>query len=130
MEITLDRMKAVIMTTFKQNYLKFDGRVSKNDFWNFLVGMLIVGTVVGIVANILGKFGMVINAIYGLAILLPNIGIGIRRMHDTDKSGMYLLINLVPCIGTILYLMQAWKDGNPAENQYGPVPEDTTAMPA
>jgi len=130
MEISFDRMKAVIVKAFKQDYVKFDGRVSKNDFWNFFIGLLAVGVALGILTGALGRAGQIISGLYSLAILLPSLGMYIRRCHDTDKSGMYVLISFIPCIGTILLLMQCWKEGNPAENEYGPVPEDTTEMPA
>lgn len=130
MEISLDRMKAVIVTAFKKNFAKFDGRVSKNDFWNFLVGMMIIGAIVGGIFGAMGTVGRIIVSIYSLAILVPSLGMYIRRVHDTDKAGTYVLISLIPCIGIILLLMQCWKEGNPAENEFGPVPEDTTEMPA
>ncbi len=123
-------MKAVVVTAFKKNFFMFDGRVSKNDFWNYFIAMFVIGLVIGGVLSVLGRAGQIISSLYSLAVLFPTLGMCIRRMHDTDKSGWYYLVNLIPCIGWILFLMQAWKDGNPAENEYGPVPEDTTEMPA
>lgn len=132
MNISLDQMKAAVIKAFKEDYVKFDGRVSKDHYWNFLIGLFIVGMVVSVIgailANISSVLQQVVSGLYSLAVLLPSIGMAIRRMHDTDKSGMYVLINLIPCVGAILFLIQAWKEGNPAANEFGEVPPTTVEV--
>ncbi len=58
--------------------------------------------------------------IYGLAVLLPGIAVGIRRLHDTDKSGWWLLIGLIPLVGIIVLIVFFATDGQPGPNRYGP----------
>ena len=63
---------------------------------------------------------VVLVVIYGLAVLLPGIAVGIRRLHDTDKSGWWLLIGLIPLVGIIVLIVFFATDGQPGPNQYGP----------
>src|SRR5436305_1691005 len=61
--------------------------------------------------------------IYGLAVLLPNLAVGVRRLHDTGKSGWWLLIGLIPIVGWIVLLVFFVTAGQPGNNQYGPDPK-------
>ena len=61
-----------------------------------------------------------LTLIYGLAVLLPGIAVGIRRLHDTGKSGWWLLIALIPLVGIIVLIVFWATDGQPGPNQYGP----------
>lgn len=126
-------MMAVLKKTFTQEYAKFDGRVSKQDFWNWTVAMVAVNAVINILVKILadvpliGGVAYALSAIVGLGVLCPSIGISIRRCHDLNLSGKFVLWNLVCCIGGIYFLYTMWGEGNTEANQYGPVPEDTPA---
>lgn len=62
--------------------------------------------------------------LYGLAVFLPSLTVGVRRLHDTDRTGWWLLISLVPIIGTIVLLVFLVQDSQPTENQYGPNPKE------
>lgn len=117
---------AVLKKTFTQEYAKFDGRVSKQDFWNWTLAVTVVICSLSVLGQVIGAFNYLVGLV-GLATLIPNIGMGIRRCHDLDKAGTFVLVNLICCIGTIFFLYNMWGEGNPADNQYGPVPEDTPA---
>jgi len=107
-----------------KKYFVFTGRASRKEFWFFVL----VNVIVGIVFSILGKIpilGILIRVAYfffGLAILIPGITVGIRRLHDTDKTGWLMLICLVPIAGAIALLVLCALAGTPGENQYGSVP--------
>jgi uncharacterized membrane protein YhaH (DUF805 family) len=111
------------------NYANFTGRASRAAFWWwFLFGVL-----VGIGANILDAiFGSypVFSGIAGLALLLPDLAIGVRRLHDTGRTGWWLLIALIPLIGFIVLLIFYLEQGNEGENEYGPPPPDRGVAPA
>ncbi len=65
-----------------------------------------------------------IYILYGLAILLPNLAVSVRRLHDTGRSGWMLLISIIPIIGSIWLIILLVTDGHPGENEYGLNPKE------
>ncbi|WBQ02291.1 DUF805 domain-containing protein [Kribbella sp. CA-293567] len=112
-----------------KKYAVFSGRARRKEFWMFVLFSTIISIIIGIVDRLLGlNYGAndsngVLGTIYTLAILLPSIGVAIRRMHDTGRSGWWVLINLVPCVGFIVFIVFAAQEGNAGDNQYGPDPK-------
>lgn len=102
-----------------KNYALFTGRARRKEFWMFVLVNVIIGFVIGLVAGLI-KFPM-LGAIYNLAVLVPSIAVGARRMHDTDHSGWW---QIVPFVN--LYF--ACIDGTPGENSYGPDPKGRAAV--
>ena len=114
-------------------YAMFDGRSSRKEFWMFTLVNIIVSILVGIVAGIL-HFRL-LSTLYSLAVLVPGIAVGIRRLHDTNKSGWFILLGLIPFIGWIILIVFAAQKGDVGANQYGPAPvatahADSSAAPA
>jgi uncharacterized membrane protein YhaH (DUF805 family) len=112
-----------------KNYAMFTGRARRTEFWMFaLINFLIsVGlTVVGMVAGGRG----VLHGLYALAVLIPSLAVSVRRLHDTNRSGWWMLIGLVPIAGAIVLLVFAVQDGQPGDNQYGPNPKGVPAASA
>lgn len=111
-----------------KKYIDFSGRARRKEFWYFALFNLIVTIVLGIIdASMFGAdhkttFGM-LSLLYGLAALLPSLGVAVRRLHDTDHSGWWLLICLVPLIGPIVLLVFYLMDSNPNDNAYGMNPK-------
>src|SRR5690606_13737347 len=68
-----------------------------------------------------------LGGIYALAVLIPSLAVSVRRLHDTDRSGWWLLIALVPLIGAIVLLVFLVLDSNSGQNQYGANPKDVIA---
>lgn len=100
-----------------QNYATFTGRARRSEYWYFFLFNILISiilTVVGVIQE-----STMISNIYSLAVLLPSIAVGVRRMHDVGKSGWYLLI---PVYNFILALTE----GTQGENEYG---EDPKAQP-
>jgi uncharacterized membrane protein YhaH (DUF805 family) len=98
--------------TCLRKYVDFSGRASRPEFWWFALFQLIVL----VIASFLGDTVYIIVA---LALLLPSLAVGARRLHDIGKSGWFLLINLIPIIG-ILVLIYFWvQPGQPEGNTYG-----------
>jgi uncharacterized membrane protein YhaH (DUF805 family) len=62
-----------------------------------------------------------------LAILIPSLAVTVRRLHDIDRSGWWIFINLIPLIGAIVLLVFAVSEGTPGNNRYGPNPKGATA---
>jgi uncharacterized membrane protein YhaH (DUF805 family) len=68
------------------------------------------------------------TTLFQLAVLIPSLAVGVRRLHDLGKSGWMLLIVLIPCVGIILLIVWAASDGEPHDNAYGPVPTNVLAQ--
>ena len=113
----------------------FSGRARRKEYWMFvLVNMIIailIGILVGIAtssdANSNTKIAPVFNCIsslYSLAILLPSLGVFVRRLHDIGKSGWWFFIGFIPLIGEIWLLVLMCTDGQSGSNQYGPNPKE------
>lgn len=118
-----------------RRYAEFSGRSRRKEYWMFVLGYVIVAVVLNIVEGILGLTGMVgpygpLTALFMLAILVPSIAVGIRRLHDTNRSGWWLLLGLVPLIGAIVLIIFFVSDGTSGDNQYGPDPKGTAPVHA
>ena len=110
-----------------KKYAVFDGRATRSEYWYFALFNFIISLVLAIIENIAGlqiisSFG-ILSGFYGLAVFLPGIGVSIRRLHDTGRSGWWLFIPLIPLIGAILLIVYYVGDSDPGTNQYGPSPK-------
>ena len=100
----------------KDNYMNFNGRDSKRQYWMFFAANFILSLLVGWIP--------VVSWIYCIAIMIPGIAAGVRRLHDTGKSGWYLILDLIPIVGFIIVIVFLCQDGQPEANMYGEVPVD------
>lgn len=112
----------------KEKYAVFDGRAQRAEYWYFTLFYILAYFAVTIVDRAFGSFdaeqGMgILGAIYALAMLIPALAVGVRRLHDTDRSGWWLLLGLVPVIGAIVLLVFMVLDGTPGDNRFGPNPK-------
>ena len=114
---------ATIKHVILNNYCNFKGRASRPEFWT----LFLLNAIVTMIFNMLGKFGMYVSLIWALALLLPFLGVSVRRLHDINKSGWALLVFLIPFIGQIILIIWWAKKGDANDNQYGPVPQTPTA---
>ena len=92
-----------IKTCFSK-YATFDGRAAPSEFWWFFLFTLLVSAGTGIVSEML-------SGLFSLAVLLPSLAVGARRLHDTDRSGWFLLLWLIPVIGWIILIVWAIQEG-------------------
>ena len=111
-----------------KKYAVFSGRASRKEYWMFVLFNIIFAIVAMILDNILGTamegvgYGL-IYTLYMLAVLIPSIAVTVRRLHDTARSGWWILIALIPFIGWIWLLVLMILEGNAGENKYGPSPK-------
>lgn len=88
-----------IRTCFSK-YATFDGRASRPEFWWFFLFSWLGAVATGMVSETL-------SGLFSLAVLLPSLAVGARRLHDTNRSGWFLLLWLVPLVGWIFVLVWA-----------------------
>ena len=118
-----------------KKYAVFSGRSRRMEYWYFVLFNIIVSIVLGVIDGLLGTSGSyagagLLSGIYGLAVLIPSLAVTVRRLHDTDRTGWWILIALVPLIGVIVLLVFALLEGTPGDNQYGPNPKEASARVA
>jgi uncharacterized membrane protein YhaH (DUF805 family) len=107
------------------NYVNFNGRSLRSAYWFWALFVFVVSLVLAIIdAKVIGA--SVTQSLFGLATLLPGIAVGVRRLHDTDRSGWWLLIALIPLIGVILLIVWLATEGTAGANRFGP-PAPTSA---
>jgi uncharacterized membrane protein YhaH (DUF805 family) len=148
-----------------EKYADFGGRASRAEYWWYTLAIIILGIVVSIIENMVGLDNWV--GMYGpialllmLALLVPGLAVTVRRLHDTDRSGWWMLIALIPygllavvmgmsaasgslamvglagivaivaLIGVIALLVFMIMPGTPGDNRYGPPPADGAAATA
>ncbi|RZM83409.1 DUF805 domain-containing protein [Pseudoalteromonas rubra] len=112
-----------------KKYAVFNGRARRKEYWLFMFCNIIVTIVLGLVDMTLGLyseesgFGL-LSGLYALAVIIPSIALSIRRLHDTGRSGWWILISLVPVIGPLVLLVFYVMDSTPGDNDYGPNPKE------
>jgi uncharacterized membrane protein YhaH (DUF805 family) len=105
-----------------KNYVGFSGRATRTEFWMFSLFSFIVSVILTVIDNVAGTNALLTN-LYSLAVLLPSLAISFRRLHDAGKSAWWLLIGLIPIVGTIILIVFLCKDSQEGENQFGPNPK-------
>ena len=98
------------------------GRARRSEFWYFVLFGLLGAVAFGLVdAAAFGRGAEVglFGGLFSLALVLPNVAVGVRRLHDTDRSGWWLLISVVPLIGPVVLLVFFIQAGTPSENRFG-----------
>ena len=122
-----------------RKYIEFSGRARRKEYWMFALFQVIFAVVAIIIDNLLGstlKFGNAYESVslpygyvyilYAVATLLPSLGVTVRRLHDVDKSGWFILFGLIPFVGSIYLLVLYCTEGTRGPNRYG---EDPKALP-
>lgn len=111
-----------MVTAFKlvvfERYAVFEGRAGRAEYWWFFLANFLIGLVIQVLAGVSDAL-VILSVIYSLALLIPGLAVAVRRLHDTNKSGWWLLIALVPLVGIIVLIVFLATDGDPGANQYG-----------
>lgn len=113
-----NEIKKSVETVVFKNYVNFEGRATRPEYWWFTLAYAIVN----IILSLIPRVGTILSGILGLAVLIPSIGVGVRRLHDINKSGWWLLISLIPIVGAIILILWLVKPSDNGENQYGERP--------
>ena len=115
-----------------RKYGVFGGRARRKEYWYFVLFNIIISIVLAVIDVATGSFSAeggigLLGGIYVLAVLIPGVAVTVRRLHDTDHSGWWLLIPLIPIIGAIVLFVFSVQDSNAGENKYGPSPKAAEA---
>ena len=115
-----------------KKYATFSGRSRRSEYWYFILFYLIIAIVLGIIDRAAGTMTSngtvgVLGGLFGLAMLIPSLAVGARRLHDTGRTGWWQLIGLIPLIGIIVLIVFYVQDSHPGSNQYGTNPKEVAA---
>ncbi len=110
-----------------KKYAVFSGRARRMEYWMFFLINLIISIALGFIDMTLGTINMQVGlglfgGVYALAVLIPSIAVTVRRLHDTDRSGWWLLILFVPVIGPIILLVFMILGSTSGQNRFGANP--------
>ena len=121
-----------VQNVLMNNYANLDGRASRSEYWWFVLFNLIVSIVTFVIDSTLGTMVTYdmgyVGLIALLALLLPNVSVSVRRLHDIGKSGWWILLAIIPIvnfIGIFVFLVFTLMEGEKQPNQYGNVPTNT-----
>ena len=111
-----------------KQYATFEGRARRKEYWYFVLFYVLVYLVLAAVDGLTGTYNAdagvgLLSGLYVLATFLPSLAVTVRRLHDTDRSGWWVLINVVPVIGGIVLLVFMCLDSQPGANRFGPNPK-------
>ena len=111
----IDNWKLVVL----ERYAKFDGRAGRAEYWWYLLANIIVAIILVALASVSNLFLVV----WAIALIVPSIAVGIRRLHDTDKTGWFLLLPIIPLVGWIILLVLMALASDPGPNKFGATTE-------
>jgi uncharacterized membrane protein YhaH (DUF805 family) len=111
-----------------RKYAVFDGRARRMEYWMFVLFNCLIVVVLSVVDTVVGIFSLgnsigALTGLYWLVVLVPSIAVTVRRLHDTDRSGWWALLALLPLLGTIVLFVFCVLDGTPGPNRFGENPK-------
>jgi uncharacterized membrane protein YhaH (DUF805 family) len=115
-----------VSTCFKKSVV-WEGRASRAEFWWFYLAQILIIFAAAIIDQIIGTGFLYIIAV--IVVILPSIAVLIRRLHDTDRTGWWYWIQLLPLIGLIVILVFTLSGSDEGDNKYGPNPSGSVAPP-
>ena len=111
-----------------KKYAQFDGRSQRSEYWFFALFYILFAIAATLIDVGVGSydpqtgFGL-LSAILAIGLFIPSLSVSVRRLHDTDRSGWWLLICLIPLVGAIWFLVLMVFDSTPGNNRFGPNPK-------
>lgn len=105
-----------------RQYCVLSGRASRREYWMFMLVNVIVAVVLGGIQYLLKMDNSLLTVIYNLAVALPALGVTVRRLHDSNRSGYWCFIALIPFIGTLVLLYFMILESDKGANRFGDVP--------
>jgi uncharacterized membrane protein YhaH (DUF805 family) len=121
-----------------KRYADFSGRSRRKEFWSFTLMVLVLMIMLTIVTGAGAAFadptsamsgagfglGVILILLVSLALFIPSLAVQVRRFHDQDKSGWFVLLNFIPYVGGLIVLVFMFLEGTRGPNRYGPDPKE------
>lgn len=112
-----------------KQYAVFEGRARRREYWwfalvNFLVILVLSAPVEFAEGTPLESVGVILTMLYLFGVFVPGFAVSVRRLHDIGRSGWWLLVSLIPLLGSLVLLVFFLLDSEPGENKYGPNPKE------
>ena len=116
-----------------RKYAVFKGRARRKEYWWFLLVYILVSVVLTVLDGIIGQYdaqsGMgLLSGLFALGTFLPALAVAVRRLHDTDRSGWWVLITLVPLVGLLVFVFFMARSGTAGDNRFGTDPKAAVVL--
>lgn len=109
-----------------KKYAVFDGRAHRTEFWMFALFNIAIAVGLAVIGAIL-KLG-ILSTLYSFGVLLPGIGVTVRRLHDTGRPWWWILAGFIPIAGIFVMIYLLAQEGQPGANAYGPDPKESPVL--
>ncbi len=119
-----------------RRYADFSGRSRRKEYWMFILLQILIIIPVIVMLGVLGALDgggdefsgpslifLIVIGLFFLAMFIPSLAVQVRRFHDQDKSGWFVLLGFIPYVGSLIVFVFMCLDGTKGENQYGPDPK-------
>ena len=116
-----------------KNYVTFSGRARRQEYWMFFLFNMLISLGLGVLDFIAETYSVkyemgLFSGLYSLLVLLPSIAVIVRRLHDTNRSGWWILISLIPLVGVLVLLAFMCLDSQPGKNRFGVNPKEDASQ--
>ncbi|HEX2559544.1 DUF805 domain-containing protein [Phenylobacterium sp.] len=115
-----------------RKYADFNGRARRAEYWLFTLLMILISLPLSVISGVAGAAdetgagavgGSLILLLVMLGLIIPSIAVTVRRLHDTNRSGWWILISFIPLVGGLILFVFSVLDGTPGPNNFGPDPK-------
>ncbi len=111
-----------VQSALIRKYADFQGRAARPEFWWFMLAIALATLVASILDEFVLRGGSILETLVGLGTVIPSLAVGARRLHDTDRSGWWLLLHLLPLIGVIVLIVWWAQPGEAGRKRFGEPP--------
>lgn len=116
-----------------KNYATFSGRARRKEYWMFFLFNVLISLGLGVLDVVAGTYSVeyetgFFSALYSLLVLIPSIAVSVRRLHDTNRSGWWVVISLIPIIGVLVLFVFTCLDSQPGTNRFGANPKEASSQ--
>ena len=116
-----------------KNYATFSGRARRKEYWMFFLFNVLISLGLGVLDVVAGTYSVeyetgFFSGLYSLLVLIPSIAVSVRRLHDTNRSGWWVVISLIPIIGVFVLFVFTCLDSQPGTNRFGVNPKEAASQ--
>ena len=116
-----------------KNYATFSGRARRKEYWMFFLFNVLISLGLGVLDVVAGTYSVeyetgFFSGLYSLLVLIPSIAVSVRRLHDTNRSGWWVVISLIPIIGVLVLFVFTCLDSQPGTNRFGVNPKEAASQ--